>query len=121
MHRVRIPRAAWPLALAALFPLSGCVIAGDQPEEVPIDQRAWAKCGLPLYTELGDPTGASVDRGESVVENLGEGRYLVTGTATVREDGSGQRQEYRYTCTVEEDAADERGVRVTDLAVEPVD
>lgn len=86
-------------------------------ESVDTVELAAAKCGLPVYEELGDSDTRSVDRDVMEVRDLGDGDYRISGTATVREDQ--EVELFAYGCEVTPDDSDPRGFRVTSLEVTP--
>lgn len=80
---------------------------------------AAAKCGLPVYEELGDSDTRSVERDVTEVLDLGDGDFQISGTATVR-DGH-EVELHAYECEVTADASDPRGFQVTRLEVTPLE
>lgn len=106
------------MVVAVLTSLCIVSVSGCASPEPTTDELAYAKCGLPVYTHLGDGDGKRVDRSQGHVEGLDGGRYRVTGIATVSVDGDAAQSEYTYVCELAPDDSDERGFRVTDLQVE---
>jgi hypothetical protein len=100
------------LASLCLVAVSACA-----SEESKTAELAYAKCGLPVYTELGDGEGQRVSRSQGQVEGLDGGRYRITGVATVMLDGDRAQTDYDYVCELAPDSSDERGFRVTSLQV----
>lgn len=100
------------LASLCLVAVSACA-----SEESRTAELAYAKCGLPVYTELGDGEGQRVSRSQGQVEGLDGGRYRITGVATVMLDGDRAQTDYDYVCELAPDSSDRRGFRVTSLQV----
>lgn len=103
--------AVTSLCLATLL---GCSSGSDH---VDVHQLAYAKCGVPVREEIGEPSGHHVRRSAAEVQHLGDGRYRVAGVATLTIDGEPGQADYDYTCEVAPDADDLRGFRVTRLDV----
>ena len=95
------------------------VLSTGGGESVDTVELAAAKCGLPVYEELGDSDTRSVERDVMEVLDLGDGDFRINGTATVRK---GQEVElFAYECEVTPDDGDSRGFRVTRLEVDPLE
>ena len=100
------------LALIALLLVAGC---GNGTQDRA--GLAAAKCSAPVAQRL-DPSDSiqvQVQATDTQVTDLGNGRFQVTGTATVMGRGL-----FSYTCDVVPDPSDKlRGFRVTELQVQP--
>jgi len=101
------------VALLLLVSLSACSEAEPDRKSV-----AAAKCQLPVSERLGLVDDQRIYSLGVVVDDLGEGRFRVKGTATF-DELDGTQKEVPYTCEVAPDGSDKlRGFRVTSIELD---
>lgn len=109
-------RAVTVVLLAGALTTS-CVSIDTDRREVAV-----AKCSLPVKEELGLANGQRMDTSQVQVQDMGDGRYRVTGFASYAKEWQEDRTESAYTCEVEPDSTDRlRGFRVSALTVKHSD
>lgn len=113
---MQVTRAVTVVLLAGVL-TTGCVSIDTDRAEVAV-----AKCSLPVKEELGLANGQRMDTSRVQVQDMGDGRYRVTGLASYAKEGQEDRTESAYTCYVEPDSTDKlRGFRVSALTVKHSD
>jgi hypothetical protein len=98
--------------------LAGGLATGCASIDADRAELAVAKCSLPVKEELGLANGQRMDTSQVQVQDVGDGRYRVTGLASYAKEGQEDRTESAYACEVEPDSTDKlRGFRVSALTV----
>ena len=110
------------LRAATVMLLAGGLATGCSPIDTDRAEVAVAKCFLPVKEELGLASAQRMETSHVQVQDMGDGRFRVTGVASYVREGRSDRAESAYSCDVEPDSADQlRGFRVSALTVKHSD